>query len=384
MKILFTGDVFFNPSKDDKKLIIDDGIKTLFSSCDNICVDLESPVAGKNEKKLEGKISPCLKQDKERLITLFRSFGEGKPDRIICDLANNHIMDYGEDGLKETKAMLDENRIAYTGAGRGREAYAPLVLEKDGVRTGIAAAAEPGFGCCSSEEETGFARYDSREYYRTIKKLKDECDFVIALVHAGLENETLPLPEIREHYRFLIDNGADMVIAHHPHIIQGKEDYKGKKIYYSLGNFIFDSSSGKGESNCRSIVLELDIKKENDIVIREIPSQYKSGMIETAASGEGIEKEFADATKSLMSDDYDELITGICCKHLERYKDYYYYAIGAERNNIKNLVIALKRCLKGNDRFDENWMYHNLVIDSHRWTLRRALEARHTKGRTFD
>ena len=74
----------------------------------------------------------------------------------------------------------------------------------------------------------------------------------------------------------------------------------------------------------------------------------------------------------------------ICCKHLERYKDYYYYAIGAERNNIKNLVIALKRCLKGNDRFDENWMYHNLVIDSHRWTLRRALEARHTKGRTFD
>jgi poly-gamma-glutamate capsule biosynthesis protein CapA/YwtB (metallophosphatase superfamily) len=156
----------------------------------------------------------------------------------IVDLANNHIGDYGAEGLDDTMHYLDSAGIHYVGAGRDlQQARRPLLLEKNGERIGILAYAGGDF--CAGANKPGFApRYDTY-VVSDVKKLRNRVDYLVVGFHWGTELAERPSSGQVKLAHEAIDAGADLVIGHHPHTLQGIERYKTGVVAYSLGNFVF-------------------------------------------------------------------------------------------------------------------------------------------------
>ena len=157
-------------------------------------------------------------------------------------LANNHAFDYGIAGYDKTVKAL--NGYCF-GAGNYDEAYKVFVVNQKGKKIGFLAlcfAANNGvFDSFSNKEGKGVAWIGDARVNHIIEDAKENVDYLIVLPHDGIEYIDAPLPEIKNRYRDFIDYGADAVIASHPHCPQGWEKYKGCPIFYSLGNFYFNS-----------------------------------------------------------------------------------------------------------------------------------------------
>jgi poly-gamma-glutamate capsule biosynthesis protein CapA/YwtB (metallophosphatase superfamily) len=244
----------------------------------------------------------------------------------VVGLANNHIRDYGDEGVLATMAALDQVGIAHAGAAAGtaddeQAAASPAVLEVGGVRVGMLAwstlsgsAVNDGFPADGapvpegvdpetlwqyeqrtwsfagptwsvpalprrigsawrlfSDEETrleraevamawaslsevypelqdwvagrghgGAAAWQTQKAQQAIAALATDVDVVVVQIHGGFDFQTAPSAFVRTAARAAVDAGADLVLAHHPHVLQGAEWYRGKLIAYSLGNFLFD------------------------------------------------------------------------------------------------------------------------------------------------
>jgi poly-gamma-glutamate capsule biosynthesis protein CapA/YwtB (metallophosphatase superfamily) len=171
-------------------------------------------------------------------------------------LANNHTMDYGPAALLETIALLDENDIAYAGAGPNRaSAWAPLICDVNNSTVGVVSFASEGFlGYAANSARAGIAMIrrdplfgegsvssdDVGAMRETIKQAKRESERVLACFHWGLSQSTTVSVSQSFLARAAIEAGADAVIGHHPHVLQGVEIYRGSPILYSVGNFVFD------------------------------------------------------------------------------------------------------------------------------------------------
>ena len=157
-------------------------------------------------------------------------------------MANNHAFDWGEEGFKKTKAVLSE---ASFGAGTYDDAYKIKVGEVNGIKIGFLAlsyAAYTGvFDDVLHHDGLGCAYINDLRVNHDIMEAKKNVDYLFVLPHDGIEYIDVPLPETIARYRDFIDYGADGVIGSHPHCPQGWEEYKGKPIFYSLGNFFFNS-----------------------------------------------------------------------------------------------------------------------------------------------
>ena len=157
-------------------------------------------------------------------------------------LANNHLMDYGEAGLKETTAFLQAKGFLFAGAGCNlAEARRPMTLEENGKRIAV-------FSCC--ERQYGSADADSCGtaekglwLFEAIKKIKADgkADYVIVSSHAASEFSPFISPKLQEFYRALIDCGADIIHGHHSHVPQGYERYGHGFIFYGLGNYLVNA-----------------------------------------------------------------------------------------------------------------------------------------------
>lgn len=156
-------------------------------------------------------------------------------------LANNHLMDFGEELLNNTVHLLDEESIGHAGAGRNlKEALAPFGVMIDGVNIGILS-----FGWDVEETVYATATYagcaprDTELILNSVKEATKVYEQVIVYMHWGFEYNRLPMPYDVNLAHQMIDAGASLIIGSHPHCIQPLEIYHGKKIYYSLGNFYF-------------------------------------------------------------------------------------------------------------------------------------------------
>ncbi|UOQ87048.1 CapA family protein [Gracilibacillus salinarum] len=180
----------------------------------------------------------------------------------MLTLANNHIMDYGEEGLKATLNEIKANELRNIGAGTSfSEAYTPQIVKINNITIGFINACEAQFGVLdyNSSDKSGYAWINHNEIDEKIIELRNICDYVVVLAHAGLENFSIPQQEWRMRYKQFINLGADVVIGSHPHVPQGFEEYKGKFIFYSLGNFYFDSKNYVNkEDNSYSVLLKLE------------------------------------------------------------------------------------------------------------------------------
>jgi poly-gamma-glutamate capsule biosynthesis protein CapA/YwtB (metallophosphatase superfamily) len=165
----------------------------------------------------------------------------------LFSLANNHIMDFGIRGLTDTLAVLHRHGIGFSGAGENVfKARAPAMVTIRGKKIGLLAYSvtlPTAFYAGIERPGTAFAY---REYLRVdIPRVKKQCDFLIVSFHWGKELAPFPEDYQIDLAHEVINLGGDLVLGHHPHVLQGIEIYQGHLIFYSLGNFAFSSYSDK-------------------------------------------------------------------------------------------------------------------------------------------
>lgn len=236
IKIFFAGDFCSKPST--SRITVSEELNSIIQSCDFKVVNFEVP--------LKPEYANLPPQGRERFFQ-----HDDAPDFLrnmgfnLFSLANNHVFDWGNEGFKKTKAALGDDAF---GTGTYNEAYQVKVCELNGVKVGFMAlsfAAYKGvFDDVLNREGFGCAYINDLRVNHDIMEAKKSVDYLFVLPHDGIEYIDIPMPETIFRFRDFIDYGADGVIATHPHCPQGWEVYKGKPIFYSLGNFLFNSKDG--------------------------------------------------------------------------------------------------------------------------------------------
>lgn len=189
---------------------------------------------------------------------------------LAC-LANNHILDAGDQGLEETINILLKHGVDVLGAGCSLDQiYNVKKYEKGSEKISIINVSD---GIESNEKfnnGSGAADLESWRVADLIQKSKKKNEIVVVISHAGAEFLPIPTPRIRRLYREFIELGADLVVGHHPHVVQGLELYQGQPIFYSLGNFgICRDFRRKSEEI--GFVLEVEIFERSLQEIRILP-----------------------------------------------------------------------------------------------------------------
>ncbi|MCR8659113.1 CapA family protein [Paenibacillus endoradicis] len=163
----------------------------------------------------------------------------------VVSLANNHTLDQGVKGMLDTITHLNEYGIKHTGAGNDdTEAYTPVIQEVNGIKVAYLSVSHvlPNTSWKANKYTAGLAEaYDLTRILQAIEETEKLADITIVMVHWGEERESKPEADQLNIARHLIDGGADLIIGSHPHVLQGFEQYNGKWIAYSLGNFVFAS-----------------------------------------------------------------------------------------------------------------------------------------------
>jgi capsule synthesis protein PGA_cap len=191
-------------------------------------------------------------------------------------LANNHIMDCGPLGLTETIRGLDQAGIYHTGAGmRLAEALKPAFIPLRGVVVGLVSFC---YGPPAGRSSPGAAFYDPRIMRKTLEAARAGADLVVATLHDGLEYSDVPPSQTRKRLRFLAENGADIVVGHHPHVLEGLEWYNDVPIACSLGDLVAtDSLPHIAQGNFSRIAMGLYAPQE----IRRDPEKFSRGALFT-------------------------------------------------------------------------------------------------------
>ena len=272
MKLLFTGDINFRGLAKPSPAICTDILAEVipyFDKADFRIVNLETPLADKDNHTPIKKSGPNLICDQENILFLDTLHTD------VCTLANNHIGDFGEGAVVDTLELLKKHNILFCGAGANTDrAYDACCLEKDDFSVSLISVCENEFGM-ATETTYGSAGYNSRRLLNKIRQEKQESDAVIVVFHGGNEFNPLPSPDTQDRYRLICDMGADAVIAGHTHCPQGYEDYNGKPIVYSMGNFLFRSANkpDPNDSWYYGYMTELDID-ESGIDFCIIPYKF--------------------------------------------------------------------------------------------------------------
>jgi Bacterial capsule synthesis protein PGA_cap len=239
--LLFAGDFYLRAghSLQDHIDLFDPAIMGLVQQSTFSIVNFEGTIPTADSQAIH-KAGPHLAID-QRGPALLKSVGF----RGIT-LANNHAMDYGVEALRRTLQLCANCGLSHVGAAfNSVEARQPLkVLLPGNVRLQVLSFCEREFGV-SVGNRPGTACLTSPEAEDAVVQAKQEGDVVIVCTHGGNEFMPLPSPQRRQQLRCLIDAGADLIIGHHPHVPQAWEQYQGRYIFYSLGDFYFDSTDGR-------------------------------------------------------------------------------------------------------------------------------------------
>ena len=209
----------------------------------------------------------------------------------LLGISNNHILDHGYEGFVSTIKTLDDAQIAHVGGGFSKEeAKKTYYFEKDGIKVGV-------FACCEHEfswvEDYGFGAngFDPLETTDDISDAKKECDYLIVLYHGGKEHYQYPSPRLRKVCRKIIEKGADIVLCQHTHCVGTEENYKGGKIIYGQGNFIFARDYRNLKTWGKGFLVQLELKKNKKPCFEYVP--------------------YNNSDKGIVYDNTDEVLNGL-------------------------------------------------------------------------
>jgi len=358
---------------DDLSLVtLHEDVRSILNLCDYNIVNFEAPVHSNSEKII--KSGPSISQNTETPAWL-----EDNGFNVIS-LANNHIMDYGIEGLQNTKKQFTKSLLI--GAGDWLEAYKVGIVEKDGYKIGFLALTHLEFGVLNDRYDKintfGSAWILDPKVPGIIHNAKKELDFLIVLPHAGIENIDVPLPEWREIYKGFIESGADAVIASHPHVPQGWELYNNKPVFYSLGNFCFQKKVGQNRplwNDSLCVVLRLSRESTIDFEVKNIT--YRNDTI-TLRNDSEIHAHTKEINRYLLDDDlYVSTVNQNCNQLYQRYLNYYssgglHYFSGVNLKFFRKVFSIMIGRIKNNP----GNLINNIRCESHRWAFLRAMKLR--------
>ncbi len=255
--VLFCGDVMLDWGV--KELFLAEGydyslkrIRHFISGFDARFCNLECPISGIGAPHSDKKYIFIAPPEAVKILTY------GGISHV--SLANNHSMDFGVEAMMSTIAVLEKNGIAAVGAGADMEkARNPARLELKGAKAAVLCYTNIGNSEAYAKKSTpGIAKAAIEIIKRDIQSLRKSNAVIVISIHWGDEYADYPSADQIELAHDIIDAGADAIIGHHSHIYQGVEIYKGRPVFYSLGNFLFGSINEEIRDN---IVVALRLKK---------------------------------------------------------------------------------------------------------------------------
>lgn len=347
IKIFISGD--FAPRHRAYEVIKNKDFSLLFGDvlpyikqADISITNLESPLI--DEGNPIPKTGPNLKLPTESIEALkYAGFD-------MVTLANNHMMDFGAEGLISTISICEKNSIRCIGAGPNiTEASKVCYIDKKGKTIAF-------INCCENEWSTtaenkpGCNPLNEVNIYYQIQEAKTNADYVILIIHGGHETYELPSPRMKQLYRWFIDLGVDAVIGHHTHCYSGSEIYKGKPIVYSLGNFIFYKKIPNPSWNI-GVFSILSLTNEG-VKLSLYPFEQfysKMGLCLLSPDETSIWKQIDKDKTAIINNDtkLTEMFEAFCSKNERLYRSY------VEPNSNKYILAAknrgwLKRYISGN------------------------------------
>ena len=352
-------------------------LQQVIKKCDFAVANFEAPIETMQMQPI-AKAGPHVYQSPQSIDYLKQA------GFTHLSLANNHIYDYGESAFKNTLSKLNKNGLDYVGAGESfAESYQPRILEKGSVKIGLLAACENEFGCHydGSLSRSGYAYLFHPLLEDAILDLKQQADFVVLIAHAGVENIPIPIKEWRDRYRRLCDLGVDVIVGHHPHVPQGYEPYRDSLIFYSLGNFYFDTPEFADKSD-DSYSLVLEFEKQAGVSFDVIYHKKIEGKTKLVAKEEVTFN--LEQLNTLLAEGYAALNDQHALDTYHAYyKNYYETAAGASgglTSKIKRLIKILLGRQINQEQSNGLLLLHNIRIDSHRFTVQRALSLKYEKN----
>ena len=364
IKTFFTGDIVNTQGTD----FLNKDLVEKIRKCDISVCNLEAPIAKKGDKK-EVKVGPTISQNKNSIEQL-KEYGFN-----LFGMANNHIYDYGDNGVENTILKIKKLGLDYIGAGNFDDAYKSFVYKKESLSIGFISAAENGFGCHDylNNNDYGYAWINHRKIFRQIQELKKNVNYIVLLAHTGAENIPIPLHEWREKYKFFCDLGVDVIISHHPHVPQGFENYGDSLIFYSLGNFYFDTCGFESKrDDSFSVMIEFS---NNKITPNMVYHRKESGiLVETTHDKVNFSTE--ELNSFLDKKNYTKLHDIYCKELYKKYYEFYlqYSMMSVEMGFFKFLKKIIKLFLRIESLSDRQLLlYHLVTIESHKYVIKNTL-----------
>ena len=253
-RLIFTGDIGFDSYMEgrfkDPKILAPEVLGFLHSG-DHVVANVEGALIDRSEAI-----------DVHNKKHLFHTMDPGAIEFLrlikadIWDFANNHTMDSGGKGLLSGIRLAAENGCLTVGAGANiEEASSPVIINEAGGIGIIAAGYQPICVAAGEDSPGVLACTDLERVGASIRRVKERCRWCVVVPHNGEEFGILPAPYTRRLYLDYLEMGADLVIAHHPHVPMNYELLPGKAIFYSLGNFIFDTNYQRAQMHTDEAVL---------------------------------------------------------------------------------------------------------------------------------
>ena len=260
--ITFTGDIGFDKYMKDKwadEELITPAVLDFVKNTDHLMVNVEGPLSEGEKQIKEGAVVSLTHSMDPGAVTFLNRIGAD-----IWNICNNHIMDAGPKGLADTLLLAGQNHAITVGAGMNiDEARKPVIIDAAGGIGIIGVGYQRA--CRKADEETPgcFSWSDMEGIKAAIEDIKNRCRWCIVSAHGGEEFTALPMPYTRERYLEYLNLGADIVVGHHPHVPMNYETVGNKMIFYSLGNFVFDTDYQRSQFNTEyGIIVKLRFTAE--------------------------------------------------------------------------------------------------------------------------
>ena len=236
--IVFTGDIGFDRYMDHRwedEHLLSSPVLDFFHSADHTVANVEGALIDAKDDGSRGVFFHSMNPAATRVLKDIHA--------DIWSIWNNHTMDAGREGVMSTKKIAEEMGCLTMGAGMNdTEASEPVYLDEAGG-IGMFCVAYQAECIPATATEPGIFRWDDLDLIaKRIAEIKSRCRWCVIVSHGGEEFTSLPSPYTRDRYLKFLELGADVVVAHHPHVPENYELFdNGKAIFYSLGNFIFDT-----------------------------------------------------------------------------------------------------------------------------------------------
>lgn len=261
--LVFTGDIGFDrymyKKWEDEELISEDILKFLHSA-DHVIANVEGPIAPVEQNTTQGGVLQLLHTIDPAAVKVLNNMHVD-----IWNICNNHIMDAKEYGIKSTLDIAKANSVQTIGAGMNiDEARKPVILDEAGGIGMFGVGYQRACRKADIDKPGCYSWSDLDAIQNTINEIKAKCRWCVVVAHAGEEFTPLPSPYTRERYHKYLEMGADIVVSHHPHVPMNYETVGDKVIFYSLGNFIFDTDYQRSQFNTElGLIVKINFTEDN-------------------------------------------------------------------------------------------------------------------------